>query len=249
MRARRVVRAVVFAALAIVEPAVAFESGLPTDVRPDRDDPVRSVKELTFRVEKYKPGIDAGLSGDARPYEQVFGSGGMWGGRLELAKSWPRSLGTPGLGLSIGYYSASGHGVYRDGTGTLQRSGDDAALYVIPISAFATYRLDEPLRRLGLPLAPYARLGLERYTWITTATDHSSRSGGTSGFSGTLGVALFLDDLDRTLSNEMYRESGIRHVFLTVDATKALIDNFGAGGGMNLSSVGLSFALGLGFTY
>ena len=249
MRPSRLALAAAVAALSVSGSAGAFDPGLPEDPENHRaplEELPAAAGELHVRIERYRPALDSGLA--ARPYEQVFGSAAMWGARLEYAKTWPRRFGTPGLGLGAGYLSVSGHGLYLDSSGSYQRSADDTALHLVPVSAFAMFRLDEPLRRLGLPMAPYARVDLVHVTWIASGTEQATHTGGTSGWSFGAGVALFLDDLDHVLSFELYRELGVRHVMLTFDAGRSFIDDFGAGG-FRLSSDGWSFAGGLGFSF
>ncbi|WP_242392255.1 MXAN_2562 family outer membrane beta-barrel protein [Anaeromyxobacter oryzisoli] len=206
--------------------------------------------ELSLRAQSYRPAIDREFDGAAQPFGLAFGSGRRWGGRLELAKTLATSLGTAGLGLGVGYFGASGHGLYQDtSTGALLKSGDSTSLHVIPISLFATYRLDLLSERLHVPLAPYARVAVERYAWIATGTSHASKLGATDGYSLTAGVALYLDGVDPVLAQELRRESGIEHTALTFDVTRAIVDDFGSARSWDLSTVGWALAGGLLVTF
>ncbi len=206
--------------------------------------------ELSLRLQSYEPAIDSEFSDGSRPYALAFGSGGTWGGRLDYAKTLSGAFGTVGLGLGLGYFGAYGHGVYRDpSTGELAASRDSTALHVLPVSLFAMYRFDGLAERYGVPLAPYARASLERYMWMTTGSEHASRTGATNGYGVTLGIALFVDRLDPTLAQELFREAGIRHTCLTFDATKAVVNDFGSAHSWNLSTVGWALSGGFAFMF
>lgn len=215
-----------------------------------RADPLLHGSELSLRFLRYKPAIDSEFMDGSRPFALAFGTGEMWGGRLEYARTLSAAFGTVGLGLGLGYFGAHGHGAYRDpATGEFVTSRDSTALQVFPASLFAMFRFDGLERWYGVPLAPYARASLERYMWRTIGSEQASHTGATNGYGFTLGIALFLDRVDPALTHELFRETGIRHTCLTLDATKAVVNDFGSAHSWNLSTVGWSLAGGLAFTF
>jgi hypothetical protein len=226
--------------VAFVVASAAGVHGARGDEEPSR------ATEYAFRIQNYEPAIDSEFEDGSRPYALAFGSGGAWGARFEYARTFSGAFGTVGAGLGIGYFGASGHGFYRDPTsGKLVQGRDSTALHVIPASLFVMYRFDQLVRNVGIPLAPYARAGLDRYMWVTTGTAQATMTGATNGYDVTLGIALFLDRMDKTLAWELFRETGIRHVCLTFEATKAVVNDFGSRHSWNLSSVGWALAGGI----
>lgn len=205
--------------------------------------------EVSLRAVGYRPAIDAELQGGAGPYALVFGHRRMWGGRLDHAWTFATPLGTGGLGLGTGYLTVSGYGRYRDADGvTLLESGDRTALHLVPATLFATWRLDA-VGGWRLPIAPYVRAALERYHWIVTGTSHASTTGATNGWSVTAGLALSLDGLDPDGVLSTGRTSPIRHTALTLDLTRARVDDFGSARSWDLSTDGLAVGIGLMFAY
>jgi hypothetical protein len=226
-------RAVLALAWAATSPSARAESG-------------EGLNELSLRIETYRPAIDAEMGGAAHPYAQAFGSRGLWGGRLEYARTRSFAGNTLGLGLGAGYLAVHGHGSYTDATsGALTRSGDATALHLLPVAAFVTWRLDLLADRWHVPVVPYARASLERYHWITTGTGHASRRGATNGWSFTAGAVLRLDVVDPESARLLSQDDGIRVTGLTFDLTRSYIDDFGSRRSWNLGSKGWAVSGGL----
>ena len=160
--------------------------------------------------------------------------------------TWETAFGTVAAGLGVGYLTVTGHGLYQDpSTGSWLESKDEAALHLIPASVFAMYRLDLLSMGTGIPIAPYVRASLESYVWVATGTSHESTIGVTNGYGFTGGVALLLDGIDPLLSQELFREHGVRHTILTFDVTRTFIDDFGSPRSWDLSTSGWSLSGGL----
>lgn len=196
---------------------------------------------IELGVGTYRPSIDTQFQGAARPYADVFGS------RLrpvfQLLGSWTAWAGASGqleLGVRAGFFRATGHGRFADGTTSL----DTTALGIIPSGAIVTGRLQ--LERWGVPLEPYARLGLERYNWwVTDGDGKTSRRGATHGWSAGLGLALSLNGFDRASARELAEETGLQQLSIFAEAEWARIDEFGHKGSWDLSPRGVSWIGGL----
>jgi hypothetical protein len=204
---------------------------------------------FALRLQRLRPAIDREFQATASPYALALGSGGDWMYRLEYARTFGSALGELDLGVGVGYFRAQGHGLFQDPTtGALLESGDDTSLFLLPVTLFAGWRL-QALTRLGVPLAPYARLSLERYHWIASGTAQPTITGATNGFGVTLGTALVLDGLDPGGAAALARETGIRRTSLTFDASRSFVDDFGSGRSWDLSSEGWSLGGGFSFAF
>jgi uncharacterized protein (TIGR03382 family) len=201
----------------------------------------RAAGSVELGVAGYRPSIDDKLHGGATPYADVFGGGQR--PMFQLTASWAALAGAAGrleLGVRTGYFRASGHGRFTDGT----ESDDTTALAIVPTSLILTARLG--LGRWGVPLEPYARAALERYNWwVTDGSGKATRRGAVHGFGGTAGLALSLGALDLDGQHDLKRETGLSDLSIYAEATLARIDDFGAHRSWDLSPHGLSVAGGL----
>jgi MYXO-CTERM domain-containing protein len=227
-RPRGAARAATLGALLLLAPAAA---------RAERGG--RGALELGAAT--YLPSIDRDFHGTAKPYADVFGGGAR--PIFQLTGAWAAWAGTSGrleLGLRGGFFRATGHGQFTDGT----ESEDTTALTLVPVGLVVTGRLG--LGRWGVPLEPYARLGLERYSWwVTDGAGKTTRRGATHGWSSALGLALSLGALDRENARDVREEAGLQDLAVFVEATWARIDDFGRRGSWDLSPRGVSLGGGL----
>jgi hypothetical protein len=177
--------------------------------------------------------------------------------QLAFAKSmWITEVGTLDLGVGAGYWEKYGTGVTAAGA-----TGDRTTLKIIPLQLFVGYRVDYLVDRLGIPLAPYARVALVDHLWWvndgagntaswTSPTGGATRgSGQTYGYAFTGGVALALDFFDPQLAREMDNDTGINHTFFYGDVTKSYIDDFGSKKSWNMSGAELVYSIGLQFVF
>ncbi len=202
-----------------------------------------------FRMSQYRPSIDDQFGGNG-PYTQIFGTGRGWMFRLSMARTVWDQLGAVDVGFSAGYFQDSGHGVYAAGTNQGQPSPDTTAFHVLPTTLFASYRFDWLAEHYNVPLAPYVRLGLERYNWwVTGSGGKTTKTGATNGFSFGGGLALQLDFFDPTLSREMDRDSGINRTYVYIDVEKSKVDDFGSKKSWDLSDEKTTFGAGLMFVF
>jgi hypothetical protein len=204
---------------------------------------------LDIGAQSYRPDIDSEFAVSPGPYETVFGGRRGWMFQLGISRALYTAVGSLELGLRTGYFQDRGRGlVARDGV--TEPSGEDTTLRIVPTSVVLTYRFDWPVERHGIPLAPYARLALERYNWwVTDGRGRSRQEGATNGWSVTGGLALLLDFFDRALARELDRESGINHTYLYVELTRSDIDDFGSSRSWDLSDERFSIGAGLMFVF
>lgn len=207
-----------------------------------------------LRVLPYRPNIDDEFAGAARPYADAFGRAHRIMMRADVSKTLvSRSFGSFDLGIGTGYFQARGRGRLADGTA----SADPTALRIVPVTLSLVYRFDVLAERWSIPLAPYAKVALERYNWwMTKGTGGTadfqgdSGRGATHGYSAGAGMAFLLDVIDRGLAREMDNDTGINHTYLFADVTKTSVDDFGSNSSLDLSpDNGLLYSFGLLFVF
>ena len=188
-----------------------------------------------LKVASYRPDIDAEFGGAATPYGDIFGTGRGWMLQLGVARSLLTGVGTLDLGVGAGWFSRTGKGLVAAGFPNAgSPSGDDTSLRILPLSLSLGYRFD--LFASTVPLAPYARVSLERWQWwVTRGGGGTARQGATNGWGAAVGVCLLLDFFDRTLAREMDRDMGINHTHLFMEAARAKVNYFGSKTSWDLS--------------
>jgi hypothetical protein len=214
--------------------------------------PARAVEQsgrwgsFELRAMPYRPNLDEGKRRDgAGPYEQAFGNDRRWMMRGDVAKTLFTGYGSLDLGIGVGYFQARGRGRLT-GEQAGAPSSDKTTFRIIPTSLTLTYRFDVLADRWSIPLAPYGRASLERYSWwVTNGSDDTARDGqgrkgrgATNGYGFAGGVAFLLDILDRQLAGEMDDETGINSTYLYVEASKTVVDDFGSSSSWDLSPEG-----------
>ena len=215
------------AALAILLAAVPGPQ--PTSEEPA---PRSGAFEVSFS--SYRPDIDSEFNGTATPMATTLGTGRAFTFRVSGAKTVYDKWGSVDVGLSVGWFRDTGHGV--DANDPTQTTPDPTALNVIPTSVFATYRWDWAVDRHNVPVVPYAKLAFERYNWwVTKAGGSTVQTGATNGWSAGFGLALLLDWFDRSLSRELQRDTGVRHTYAFVETVHAKVDDFGSKKSWNMS--------------
>jgi hypothetical protein len=164
-----------------------------------------------------------------------------------------RLFGALGLYGSLAYTRYSGEGL--DDTG--QPSEDQTALNLLPLTAQVSYRADFIVERTPVPLVPYLRGGLAYFVWWTTAgngdisrvdngtsdrDDDFVGRGGTLGVTGTVGLSLLLNSLDRSAAQDLYNGASVRGTYLFAELTASSVDDFG-GDGFDFSDTMWNFGL------
>ncbi|BDG08879.1 MXAN_2562 family outer membrane beta-barrel protein [Anaeromyxobacter paludicola] len=233
------------AAVAVLALATAARAEDSSPEAPSLESPRWGSFEI--RLSGYHPKIDSEFAGSFTPYQNSFGDKRGWMGKLGVSKELYHGIGTLEAGAAAGYWEMYGHGhLTKDPT----VAADSTALKVIPLSLMLTYRFDWVAEQIGVPLAPYGRVSLDRMQWwVTDGSGGSSKSGATNGYSLTGGVALMLDFFDRSLAREMDRDTGINHTYAFVDFTKSFIDDFGSKSSWDMSDSATTLTAGLLFVF
>lgn len=194
----------------------------------------------------YRPDIDSDFAIVPGPYEQVFGTKRSWMLRAGLSKALFTGFGSLELGLQAGWFRQTGNGLLVSGGS----SADPTTLSVIPASLVLTYRADFVAEQWGVPLVPYGRAALERYSWwVTEGSGKTTKDGATNGWSVAGGLCVLLDFFDPTLSRELDHDTGINHTYLYAEVKKSVVDDFGSSSSWNLSDEQLGFSGGLLFAF
>jgi hypothetical protein len=199
-----------------------------------------------LRAGPYRPNIDTDFTTKPGPYETIFGGGRPWMFRLGVAKSLVRFLGPVELGFSAGYFQVNGKGRFLDGTA----SSDKTGFMVVPTSLTLTWRFEDVVDQLHVPVVPYGRVSFERYNWwVTNGSGSTTKSGATNGWAAGGGLAIHLNTLDPMLGRELDADTGINATYLFAEVMKTSIDDFGSKTSWNLSQDGVAFTFGLLFVF
>ncbi len=206
------------------------------------------------RFGPYHPEVDEEFGGTG-PYSKVFDDDPQFYFGLEL--DWmPLRIpyvGVIGPGFGWGYTSTSRLALRSGCTPTDQdncESGQETSLTIMPMHLSGVLRIDELMRRTGVPIVPYGKLGIGLGTWSSSAGSDTAKAGGvvgedtTMGLHMALGAMLTLNFLERRSSATLYETTGVRHAALFGEWMNAQLDGFG-GPKMHIGTstwvVGLAF--------
>jgi hypothetical protein len=217
----------------------------------DRHDAlVKAAAKPTFMFElrfgPYLPDIDSGVPGGKTPFKDIFG--------LNCGASTP----TPGtvsprvligleadyLAVRIPYVGAIGPGVGWSFTsfsnqalftGTSMCSAENTTLTIMPMHGSIVLRADELMRRTGIPLVPYGKVGAG-VAWWRASTDSGTETicgtkaaptrcagspatiGSGEGLTPSLhlavGAMLALNFLEPQASARLDETTGVHHAYL-----------------------------------
>lgn len=200
-----------------------------------RDKNYRSPQNYLFELKfgPYAPDIDSefsNTSGQAHPYQHIFGDSQalMINGELDW-EIW-RPFGTIALGGSIGYYTNSVNAFVDDTTdnntssSSTVRSASSTSISLIPFSILAIYRFDVLAEHFKIPLVPYAKIGLNYNLWWIDIDGETANyqgqkgSGGTMGWQFNAGVSLLLDCFDTQAAKNLDVDYGINHTYIFFEA-------------------------------
>lgn len=197
----------------------------------------------------YKPDIDSASGLTGTPYQDTFGNGSMLLFQAEVDRFLWQKYGSVAVGFAFGYGEKYGPALVGSTGAT---STEKTAIRVVPLRIQAVYRLDYGALHWGIPLVPFAKLGLA-YTpwWITKGGSveyfNGQRGAGAKwGYSVTGGLALMLDFLEPDLARNLANDTGIEHTYLMAQYIHDKVPGFG-GNGLNLSSDHWLFSLAMDF--
>ena len=192
------------------------------------------------RFGPYTPRVDHGLSGT--PFKDTFGTTKRYMFGLEADWQVVRipHLGTLGPGLGWGYTRATGFARLTAQPGTL--SGEQTALSVMPFYLVGVLRADVLMRDFGVPLVPYAKLGLGYALWWASDGGTTSRQNGVLGKGISygpqyaLGGMFLLDVLDQQTARDADNSLGINNSYFFAEWYGSELDAFGSKNRMNVGA-------------
>lgn len=193
-----------------------------------------------LRFGPYYPQVDEELGGEG-PYKRVFGSDpqfyfGLEVDWLPLRIPWVGAIG-PGFGW--GYTRTSAKAKIE---GTETDSAQETSLTIMPMHLSAVVRLDEVMRRTGIPLVPYGKIGLGLGLWSAGSGDETARYNGdlgrdtTWGIHSAIGLSLALNFLDPRASVQLDESVGVNHAYLFFEWMNASLDGLGSRPQMHIGS-------------
>ena len=184
---------------------------------------------LELRFGPYYPNVDSELADrglPARPFAEVFSTKQRLMTGFELDRHVSHRGGTWAVGFGVGYYKATASALAAD---RVTRTGDETSLSIIPLSLVAIYRADPLRSQLGVPLVPYAKLGLGCALWSASDTGASGSTAGTTlGWNAAAGVSFDLSFLDPDAARTMDIETGINQFAIFFEVARAALDGFGS---------------------
>jgi hypothetical protein len=213
---------------------------------------------LELRFSPYYPEVDdePGLRGT--PFKDRFGDSARVYAGLELDWQALRipHLGSLGPGLAIGKV-----GMSRNATTvkTHRPSGDSYSLDIYPIALNAVLRADVLWRDLGLPIVPYAKLGVGLGLWKSSNSGGTSKTqltgeskpvkgeGKTLGTNVAIGAAFALDAIDRGASRNMDAAIGINNTYVYAEYYWLNLNGLGATDALYVGTK--TWAAGLAFEF
>jgi hypothetical protein len=213
---------------------------------------------VEVRMGFYQPSFEEkGLTG-TNPYETIFGDKSMFLFGMEGDFQFWQGFGSLGGFGTLSYGRVSGKGLLADGS----KSADATRFTMLPLSAGLVYRFDVLAKRFNVPLVPVFKGGLVySFWWITdgngdTATwtddrgdsDPSndkkrSATGGTYGYTGSVGLHLLLDIFEPHTSVTFDNEMGVNNSYAFVELQAVELSDFGSKHSFDLSDLNVMFGL------
>lgn len=201
---------------------------------------------VEVRFGRYVPQVDKSVPGS--PYKNVFGNKSRY--MFGLEGDWQAlrlpHLGTLGPGIGWGYTRATAQARISS-TGAL--SAEQTALSVMPFYLVGVFRADVFARDFGVPLVPYAKLGLGYALWWASDGGTTSRENGVVGRGVSygpqyaLGAMFLLDVLDQQTARDADNGIGVNNSYVFAEWFDSELDAFGSKNRMNVGAN--SWVLGL----
>lgn len=176
-----------------------------------------------LRFSPYTPNVDSdpALHGQD-PYEKAFGTAPRLfaGAEFDWQALRIPHLGPLGPGVSAGYTNATANAQFTNPTAGSGPSGETTSLWIIPIAALAVLRVDVLWRDVGIPVVPYAKVGLAYALWRASNTLGTSSFEGVSGEGhswGThlaVGLSLNLNPFDAYAAQNFDDSMGVNATYL-----------------------------------
>jgi hypothetical protein len=201
---------------------------------------------IEARFGRYIPQVDKSVPG--APFKDVFGTKSRY--MFGLEGDWQAlrlpHIGTLGPGIGWGYTRATGNAHI---TATGLPSAEQTALSVMPFYLVGVLRADVFMREFGVPLVPYAKLGLGYALWWASDGGTTSRENGVLGRGVSygpqyaLGAMFLLDVLDQQTARDADNGLGINNSYVFAEWFDSELDAFGSKSKLNVGAN--SWVLGL----
>lgn len=243
------------AILASAAPARAQSTDISTDWRRiDRSESLgkgssSQLFAFELRFGQYFPEVDdkPGLGKDKAgklPYSSVFGHDDegkalsndqfYFGFELDYLPFRIPYVGAIGPGFGWGFTHTSAK---SNISGTKQVSGTDTAFTIMPMHLSAVVRFDELMRRTGVPIVPYGKLGLGLGVWMgSPVPSEYTGTGATWGMHYALGGMLALNFLDPRSAARLDETTGVNHAYVFGEFMRANLNGLAATPTMYLGS-------------
>jgi hypothetical protein len=200
-----------------------------------------------IRFGRYIPAVDSSVPGT--PFKDTFGDSSRY--MFGLEGDWQLiripHLGTFGPGIGWGYTRATARA--RLTADPTKLSGEETSLSVMPFYAVGVLRADVLARDFGIPLVPYAKLGIGYALWWASDGGTTSRINGvlargvSYGPQYALGLMFRLNELDPQTARDADNGLGINNSYIFGELFGSQLDDFGSKKGMNVGAN--SWVLGL----
>jgi hypothetical protein len=194
-----------------------------------------------------KPGLGRDKAGNL-PYNGVFGPNDQFYFGLELDYLPFRIpyVGAVGPGFGWGFTTTSA--VAKLSGDLTTESGTDTSFTIMPMHLSAVVRFDELMRRTGIPIVPYGKIGLGLGVWTGSPVPSGyNGAGATWGMHYAAGGMLALNFLDPRSAARLDETTGVNHAYIFGEFMRANLNGLGATPTMYLGStswvVGLAFDL------
>jgi hypothetical protein len=163
-------------------------------------------------------------------------------------------LGTLGPGAGVEYMKTSTKASFVTAQGMTTVSGEDTSLEIIPIYGVAVLRVDVFWRSFGVPIVPWAKLGLGDALWRASNTLGTSTFKGISGTGhslGThvaLGIGINLNIFDPYAAKNFDTSVGVNNTYLFAEWTREDLTGLGTQSDpMRVGGTAWTFGLALEF--
>jgi len=194
-----------------------------------------------IRVGAYNPRVDKSVP-NGTPYADTFGHRTRY--MVGFEGDWQvlriPHLGTLGPGLGWGFTSSSGKAVLT--SDPTQKSGESTTLSIMPIYLVAVLRADVFAREFGIPLVPYAKLGMGTALWWSSDGGETAYAGNVKGTGISygpqyaLGGMFLLDILDQQTARDADVSLGINNSYVFGEWYGSELDAFGSNKRMNVGA-------------
>jgi hypothetical protein len=209
-----------------------------TGPRDHGESPQYGAAEVRFG--RYIPAVDSSVSGT--PFRDTFGDSSRY--MFGLEGDWQLiripHLGSLGPGFGWGYTRATGRA--RLTSDPTKVSGEQTALSVMPFYLVGVLRADVFARDFGVPIVPYAKLGIGYALWWASDAGNTSRINGVLGRGSSygpqyaLGAMFLLDELDPQTARDADNSLGINNSYIFGEWYGSELDAFGSKTSMNVGA-------------